>query len=186
MTVRRDGKGADESPYESSTAGGGGSRYFKILVTFQTLLIILILLKVFSIIPSAKTERAEAPISEEPFIADTAEVSSTVTEDTTVTPVQRKVRVEILNGSKAAGIARRAADLLVQKGYDVRDFRNADRSNYAKTMILVRNNDRAAGEALATIINLPLTNVKLEPDPNLVDVDITLLLGKDHARYNLR
>ena len=104
-----------------------------------------------------------------------------------VTPaeIENPIKVEVLNGCGVAGIAARTADFLRKKGYDVRDFKNADRKNYTHTVIYVRSGARAQGEALAKTIALPLEMVEMKPDPDLVDIDVTLILGSDHRQYIL-
>ena len=96
------------------------------------------------------------------------------------------IRVEVLNGCRVAGLARRTADFLRNKAYDVRDFKNAPgREVYPKTTIFVRCGDRELGEKLAKTISLPPEMVKMEPDSKLVDIDVSLLLGKDYKQYVL-
>ncbi len=98
--------------------------------------------------------------------------------------LQNPIRVEVLNGCGVKGLAGKTAEFLRRKGYDVRDFRNAPRS-YQHTTIFVRNGDMASGEALAYTISLPQEMVKMENDPTLVDIDVTLILGHDYQRFIL-
>ena len=190
MTQKRFGKAADIEPSSSRDGGSRNFNWVAALLLIQTLLLAAIFLKTFGLLPSfqgaavneellSRMESEESP----PEAAITETSAEDAGED--VTAVKAPVRVEVLNGCGAVGIARRTADFLVRKGYDVRDYKNAEFSNQQHTTIYVRSGDRAQGEALAATIALPLEYVIMKPAPELVDVDITLLLGKDHTRYIL-
>jgi len=190
MTQRRIGKSS-----EFRRSGGQGSSplfiWILVLVSIQTLLLGAIFIRVYDLnlstdnavitedyldeMESGKTESSEPP--PEPQTASVTEIS----EEEPPQPI----RVEVLNGCGVAGIARRTAEFLISKGYDVRDYKNANHQRYENTTIYVRSNNRADGEALAQSIALPDQYVILEPNPELVDVDVSLLLGKDHNKYIL-
>jgi hypothetical protein len=190
MTQRRIGKSS-----EIRRSGGQGFSplftWVLILVSLQTLLLGAIFLRVYDLIPefdnAVITEdylnEMESGGTEEPESQTDQQVASIpeVSEEKDSKPI----RVEVLNGCGVAGIARRTADFLINKGYDVRDYKNADRRNYRNTKIYVRSDNRADGEALAKTIALPDQYVILEPNPELVDVDVSLLLGRDHNQYIL-
>lgn len=99
--------------------------------------------------------------------------------------VLQPLKVEILNGCGASGLAAKAADYLRSKGYDVRDVGNAKHKMYARTVIYVRTQDKAGGEALAESIGISREQVQIEPDPVLVDIDFTLILGHDYSKLKL-
>ena len=101
-------------------------------------------------------------------------------------PATRPVRIEILNGCGVPKLAAQYADILRSRGYDVRDTRNADRSNYEASLIYDRTDLAGQAERMASILGIPLTQVTDNPNSQLVDVDLTLILGNDHSTYKLQ
>jgi len=93
----------------------------------------------------------------------------------------RPVRVEILNGCGVARLASRFAEVLRARGYDVRDTRNADHLNYSKSLVYDRTNLQGQAIRLADLLNIPADRVLDRPNPQLVDIDLTIILGKDYA-----
>ena len=93
----------------------------------------------------------------------------------------RPVRVEILNGCGIPRLASRFAEVLRAKGYDVRDTRNADHLNYSKSLIYDRTNLQGQALRMAEFLSIPTDRVLDRPNPQLVDIDLTLILGKDYA-----
>jgi len=189
MTLKRDGKAASGS--ERRDAGKVNlTNWIPYLVIAQTALILLIFLKVFDLYPEFNFQ---SPLDDAYFQEDNAETKSSAakpaaeekTEEVLTRETPRPVRIEVLNGSGTGGIAKRTADFLQLKGYDIRDYKNADRSDYEKTSIIVRSGNKAHGEALAATISFPIELIVVDPDPNLIDVDVTLILGKDRSRYIL-
>ena len=189
MTLRRDGKAASGS--ERRKAGKDRfSSWIHYLVILQTVLLLLIFLKVFDLFPEFNFQ---APLNDAYFQEEKVEAKPSAAK----IPVQEKeeealspatphpVRIEVLNGCGLGGIAKRTADFLQLKGYDIRDYKNADRSNYEKTSIIVRSGNKSHGEALASTISFPVELIVMDPDPNLIDVDVTLILGKDRSGYIL-
>ncbi len=98
----------------------------------------------------------------------------------------RPVRVEILNGCGIAGLASKFADVLRSKGYDVRDTRNADNHDYASTLIFDRTSLTGQSAHLADLLGMTSDKIRVRPNPQLVDVDITIVLGKDHNTLKLQ
>ncbi len=98
----------------------------------------------------------------------------------------RPVRVEILNGCGLTGLAGQYATVLRDQGYDVRDTRNAPNHNYEESWIIDRNTIPGVGLRLAATLGIDSTHVTDEPNPQLVDVDLTLILGSDHQSLNLQ
>jgi LytR cell envelope-related transcriptional attenuator len=98
----------------------------------------------------------------------------------------RPVRVEILNGCGIGGLASKFADLLRSKGYDVRDTRNADNHDYANTLIYDRTSLTGQSAHLADLLGMTADKIRVRPNPQLVDIDITIVLGKDHSTLKLQ
>lgn len=100
-------------------------------------------------------------------------------------PSNRPVRIEILNGCGVPKLAAQYADMLRAEGYDVRDTRNADRLNYEHTRIYDRAGLAGQATRLAHLLGVPGDRVYDRPNPNLVDVELTLILGNDYKNLKL-
>lgn len=185
MTQRRFGKGSGTSSTKQPP-GLSGLRWIIILLIIQTALVGLVFLKVYNLLPSGGLDLlGDSNLAESQLEQPVEGTSPAEVEPSFSAEPRGQIRVEVLNGCGVSGVARRTSDFLLRKGYDVRDYGNASHQRYEKTTIFVRGGDRSTGEALAATISLPLEMVKMKPDPNLVDVDVTLLLGKDYNRYIL-
>ena len=89
------------------------------------------------------------------------------------------VRVEVLNGTDQPGVAARTRDILRQQGWNVVSINDADRSDYAETLIV----NYGAPEVVLQKMNLDL---HLQPDLNNLSglsrntpVDVKVIVGKD-------
>jgi len=92
-----------------------------------------------------------------------------------------RIRVQVLNASGVRLMAAKAADGLRRLRYDVRETGNAGES-LDKTRILSRVKSPAFSMRLAQDLGLSSARISYEEDPNLVDVDITLILGADQDK----
>jgi hypothetical protein len=88
-------------------------------------------------------------------------------------------RVEVLNGTNRAGIARSLGDQLAAAGYDVVRIDTADRTDYNDTSLVILNGDQRAATTLAARLRLPQSAVQLAPVPNS-PADIRIILGSDY------
>ncbi len=91
---------------------------------------------------------------------------------------ERRVTVEVLNGSRRAGAARAATRLLRRRGLDVVFYGNAE-SAVESTRVIVRRGD--PGRARDVRQALGTGQVVLEPD-TLRRVDVSVNLGPDFRR----
>ena len=92
-------------------------------------------------------------------------------------------RVEILNGTSVNGLASRTAALFRTYGFRVAAVRNADRSDYERTVVLDRRGDLEAASRAAELIRCDRIHSALEEDRDET-VDVTIILGKDFdGRY---
>jgi hypothetical protein len=91
---------------------------------------------------------------------------------------ERRVTVEVLNGSRRAGAARAATRLLRRRGLDVVFYGNAE-SAVESTRVIVRRGD--PGRARDVRQALGTGQVVLEPD-TLRRVDVSVILGPDFRR----
>ena len=95
---------------------------------------------------------------------------------------ERRVgRVEVLNATRVAGIARDATQQLRDAGFDVVHFGNADGIGADSSVVYSRvSNDEIAKAAAAA---LGITRVVLQPDTTLY-VDASVVLGADWRPVN--
>lgn len=103
-------------------------------------------------------------------------VSTALGPDSTV-PAPRpseRVLVEVLNGGGRTGMARRATDLLRDRGYDVVYWGNAASFDHETSVVLDRVGRPELARAVARHLNI--RRVRSEPDSNLY-LDVTVVLG---------
>ena len=182
MTTRRTGKSSIK-PASKNRNDDGRLNLIIVLLVVQTCLLALVLLNQYEILPL----EAEKPIAADYTRVERPQANVITPPEEEISPAEipDPLRVEILNGCGIKGLASKTATFLRRKGYDVRDFRNADSKNIEHTTILVRSGDRSHGEELASTIALPLEMILMEEDPGLVDVDVSLVLGEDYKKYVL-
>jgi hypothetical protein len=88
---------------------------------------------------------------------------------------ERRITVEVLNGTPRAGAARAATRMLRRRGLDVVFYGNADAA-VESTRVLVRRGDSAGAREVRQALGAG--RVGVEPD-SLRRVDVTVLLGLD-------
>jgi hypothetical protein len=95
-----------------------------------------------------------------------------------IAPDALTITVEVLNGTKTAGLANRARDLFQSYDLEVMAPNNADNDQYQTTVVLDRKGNLDDAKRVGDIIHC--TKIYSKPDP-LVDqaVDVTVILGKD-------
>jgi hypothetical protein len=96
------------------------------------------------------------------------------TAQTLVVPDSR-VRVQVLNGSSTAGLARHATDLLRDAGFDVVSLGNA-RSQVKESVVLDRTGNREIAARVAAALGI--TRVETRIDRALL-LEVTVVLGPD-------
>jgi LCP family protein required for cell wall assembly len=90
-------------------------------------------------------------------------------------------RVVVLNGTPEAGLGAAVADALAAAGYTVVNVGNADRGDYAETLLIVHGDGKVTSrEELVRRFNLPPARVRSEPPSDTVD--LTLILGSDQVK----
>lgn len=92
-----------------------------------------------------------------------------------IPPVQGRVLIEVLNGTRRQGAARTATRMLRGRGLDVVFLGNAD-SAEGVTRVIVRRGDADRARYVVSILGTGL--VAIEPD-TFRRVDLTVVLGDD-------
>jgi len=90
-------------------------------------------------------------------------------------------RIEIENGSLVTNLAADTADALRAEGFNVVRYDNADRFDYAETVIIDRTGKEFTLKALVERLKANPDLVQHAPDPES-DVDIVVVLGRDYAQ----
>jgi hypothetical protein len=88
---------------------------------------------------------------------------------------ERRITVEVLNGTQRAGVARAATRMLRRRGLDVVFYGNAEAA-VESTRVIVRRGDPGAGRDVRQAIGTG--RVVVEPD-TLRRVDVSVILGLD-------
>ena len=88
---------------------------------------------------------------------------------------ERRVTVEVLNGTRRAGVARAATRMLRRRGLDVVFFGNAGEA-VDSTRVVVRRGDPERGREVR--LALGVGRIVVEPD-TLRRVDVSVILGAD-------
>jgi len=89
-------------------------------------------------------------------------------------------KIEVQNGTKTAGLAQRVGDYLKGLGYSVIAYSNADRSDYASTVLIDYTAKANTLNALAQRFKVTSQNIRRSTaQPG--QVDIRLILGKDYS-----
>ena len=92
--------------------------------------------------------------------------------------LNRPVRVSILNGCGVSGLAGKWKIKLRKLKYDIRETGNADK-NYINSIVLSRIKNMKPAFDLAKKLGIPEKDVLLQINKDIVDIDVSLILGKD-------
>jgi LCP family protein required for cell wall assembly len=93
---------------------------------------------------------------------------------------QEAAKVDVQNGTLTPGLALRTTEYLKGLGYNVVSYSNADRSDYALTLIVDYSGMSATVNALATLFNVSPENIRQGASLQS-DVDVRVILGRDYA-----
>jgi len=78
---------------------------------------------------------------------------------------------------------------LRKRGFDVLTFGNAQAQDYSQTVVIARSalpQGELAARRVANALGVTVDQIQIKEDPNLVDTDVTLILGADHTKLNLK
>jgi LCP family protein required for cell wall assembly len=97
-------------------------------------------------------------------------------------------RIELQNGSLETDLAADLADVLREEGLNVVRYDNADRFDYAETLIIDRDGKDYSVAALAEYFQVPPERILHSADAPSVsrDVDVVVILGRDAAQRAAR
>jgi hypothetical protein len=98
---------------------------------------------------------------------------------------ERAIRLQVLNGCGVKGLARIVSPALRAKGFDVRETRNAGSFRYTRSMVLDRVGRPELAYAVADSLGIDRSQVTTEISRNLVDIDVTLIVGADYGSLGL-
>lgn len=132
----------------------------------QTLLLALVLLAAGALLGSFWLEWRRAPSPAGGTSSNPAGAGS----------LEERPRVEILNGTGDRGVARRGAEVLRDRGFDVVYFGNADAFGHAATRVLDRSGRPEAAAAVARALGLDSAVTELD---STLYLDATVILGED-------
>ncbi len=105
--------------------------------------------------------------------------SDSATADPAKQIAQEAARVTVLNGTKQPLVAEHTAKFLQAQGFQIASYGNADRFDYAKTVIIdYSGNKNATVTALAQLFHVDPANIRRTTDVKS-DVDIRVILGAD-------
>ena len=101
--------------------------------------------------------------------------------DDPVAPVETEdATIEVLNGTTTEGLAALVVEHLQRQGFQVTRTDNADRSDYADTLIIVHTGKTHTAEQLVHLLGLPLTAVEHGVNDPAAEYDISVILGADY------
>ena len=124
----------------------------------------------------AMTELFTKIRNDEVFPDDTATPSKKPTTGPALTVAPSRIRVDVLNGSGTAGVARKAAADLREVGFAIGDVSNADRSTYAVTEVHY-GPDRFES---ARTVSAAVPGSRLVPDDTL-GREVVVVIGSDYT-----
>lgn len=112
------------------------------------------------------------------FQATPTATAAEATEVVVPTPTPEAAKVAVLNGTPTTGLAGTTADILREQGLDVVHIGNADRQDYATTVVVMNHDKPVTLNAVLTHLRLEQTAVVQGQDPGSAH-DIVIVLGRD-------
>ena len=98
---------------------------------------------------------------------------------------ERSIRLQVLNGCGVKGLAKVVSPALRAKGFDVRETRNAGSFRYAQSLVMDRVGRPELAQAVADSLGIDRSRVTTEIARNLVDIDVTVIVGADYQSLRL-
>ncbi|RQV93851.1 LytR family transcriptional regulator [bacterium] len=97
----------------------------------------------------------------------------------------KQIRLQVLNGCGERGIARNVAPALRKLGFDVRENRNAKNFRHETSKVYDRSGDMSLAYEVANAVGIDSSLVDELIDEELVDIDVTIVIGADYRALNL-
>ncbi len=97
-----------------------------------------------------------------------------------ITPTPENATIAVLNGTTRAGLAGSTGAYLKDHGVSVSKVDNADRQDYANSLVILNHDKPATAARLIELLHLPSTALTRGSDPN-APYDIVIILGADYA-----
>ena len=145
---------------------GGGSRPWLTVLLF----ILIGFFAVSFIMGRSEREKTKAP-SVQPAVLDLPEAKI---------PEVGSPTVVVLNGCGRAGLGAKVERWLRRAGIDVFETRNADSSNYDKTIVVVRSNRTEAAEEVVDLLQKNFgIGVLITERKSIPEADALVILGRD-------
>lgn len=88
-------------------------------------------------------------------------------------------KIEVLNGAGVPGLAAQMAALLKEQGFEVVAIENADRSDYAETLIIDYADNTQTVALLAQLLNVAERNIRKEPSGQTGAGNLRIIVGRD-------
>jgi LCP family protein required for cell wall assembly len=96
---------------------------------------------------------------------------------------EEAARIVVQNGTPKDGVAEQAGIFLEQRGYQIVELGNADRRDYAQTILIDYTGKTYTLNSLAQLLHVAPENVRTNPKSNS-DADIRIILGADYVPSN--
>jgi LCP family protein required for cell wall assembly len=113
------------------------------------------------------------------IFTSTSAIAPSITEDDPLNAaILEEARIAVLNGAGIEGLAGRTAQYLEGLGLNVVEVGNADRLDYARTLIIDYTGNPYTRQYLMNLSSLTESQILSQRDPNS-DIDIALILGGD-------
>jgi len=88
-------------------------------------------------------------------------------------------QIEVLNGAGVPGLAAQMAALLKEQGFEVVAIENADRSDYAETLIIDYADNAQTVALLAQLLNVAERNIRKETGSQTGAGNLRIIVGRD-------
>ena len=111
-------------------------------------------------------------------VIPTSQAEAEQTEEPAETPTAEAASIEILNGTTTVGLASLAAEHLQRNDLQVERVDNADRADYADSLVISYTGKTRIAEHIIQLLALPPTSLVLGADP-AAEYDISVILGGD-------
>lgn len=134
--------------------------------------------------PSLENEETTSLETENPNIAEKTKTEAEIEKQLDVPKHTGVVKLNVLNGCGVSGIAGRWKYRLIKKKYDVRETGNAEKRT-ANSLIISRIPDMNPAYKLAEAIGITKDNVYQVSNNDLVDIDLTVIIGMDYKKLKV-